>query len=136
MTTKTININGIIIPASLAIEGLDKIGFSVKERVVRTVADYDPIDIENGKKFLAIRKAHKLTQKEFARLVGYSAAHVSAVERGYYRATGVYMDRVHKEFDRKPSIDFKAVQKVSEKARSRACRSLRVRGHRRTPRRP
>ena len=115
-STKTINLNGIIIPASLAIEGLHQIGFVVKEKAVRTVMDYDPIDVENGKKFLSIRKANKLTQKEFARLVGYSQSHVSAVERGYCRATGVYMDRVHKEFDRKPSIDFKAVQKVSEKA--------------------
>lgn len=109
MTTKTINLNGIIIPASLAIEGLHKIGFSVKEKKVRTVADYNPIDIENGQKFLKIRKAAKLTQKEFGRMIGYSATHVSSVERGYLRATGRYTDSVYKTFCRKPSIDFKDI---------------------------
>ena len=115
--TKIITLeNGITMPAYLAINALKKGGFLVKEKVVRTVADYDPIDIENGQKFLAIRKARNLTQKEFGRMIGYSACHVSSVENGRLRATGRFTDNVHKAFGRKPSIDFKAVQKVSEKA--------------------
>lgn len=111
-TNSTITLdNGIIIPVNVLIDSARKAGYYVKPVVKRTVADYNPIDIENGEKFRKIRG--KLSQKEFGKRIGYSAAHVSCVERGYCRATGKYTDSVYKAFIRKPSIDFKEMGVVA-----------------------